>query len=62
MKIKTKDLHDWIMNSTPIRYRDDIYKLHYNGSKYFLFDHIAQKSIDLYKISRGVWGLETNRK
>lgn len=50
------------MNSTPIRYHDDIYHLHYNGSKYFLFDHIAQKSIDLYKISRGVWGLETNRK
>lgn len=49
------------MNSTPIRYRGDLYRAWYNGHRYYLKEVGGNSTIDLYKKGRGVWGLETNK-
>jgi len=61
MKITSKDLHEWIMQDVPIKYHGKIYKAFYNGKEYFLFDKHTQEKISIYKKSRGVYGLETNK-
>ena len=61
MKITKKDLHEWVMNSTPIRYDGVIYKCHYNGMRYFLWSKDTQNTIDIYQKGRGVYGLVTNK-
>ena len=62
MKITKKDLHDWIMQSLPVRYKGIIYNCFYNGFKYFLSPVNGGESIYLYKKSPRIYGLETNIK
>lgn len=62
MQIKTKNLHEWIKARTTIRYRGELYKANYNGNVYFMLQERGTNLIPFYKIKRGVWGLETNRK
>lgn len=62
MKITSKDLHTWIMESTTIGYRGGLYRAFYNGRKYFIKEIAGDKLINFYKKSRGVYGLETNRQ
>ena len=62
MKITKKDLHDWIMNDTPVRFNNEIYKACFNGKEYFLYNHVNNKNIAIYKKARGVYGLVTNKQ
>jgi hypothetical protein len=61
MKIKSKDLHEWIMQDVPIKYHGKVYKAFNNGKEYFLFDRNTNEKIGIYKKARGIYGLETNR-
>lgn len=61
MKITKKDLQEWVMNGTPVRYHGVIYKCHYNGIRYFLWSAIERETIDIYKKGHGVYGLVTNK-
>ncbi len=61
MKITYKELWIWIKNATPIRYRGEMYRADYNGLYYMLRPLVGNEIIRLYKKSRGVYGLETNK-
>jgi len=62
MRIKHKDLWQWIENKTPVHYRNEMYRADYNGRYYLLRSIIGNEIIPLYKKSRGVYGLETNKQ
>ncbi len=62
MKIKHKDLHEWIASKLVIRHRGELYRADYNGMYYMLRPLIGNDVIKLYKKGRGVYGLETNIK
>ena len=61
MKITKKDLQEWVMQNTPIKYRGNIYKAFYNGREYFLFDANTDTKISLYSKGKGIFGLTTNK-
>lgn len=61
MHITLKDLHEWGIKNVPIKYQGNIYKLFYNGKNYQLFDSTTNKTINIYKKSKGIYGLETNK-
>lgn len=61
MKIKRKDLLEWVRAKTPVRYRGEIYRANYNGLRYYLSPLIDGDTIPFYHKGRGVFGLETNK-
>jgi hypothetical protein len=61
MKIKRKDLLEWVSKKETIRYRGELYRAQYNGLRYFLSPLVGTESIDFYHKGRGVYGLQTNK-
>jgi len=62
MKITRKDLLAWVTEKRTIHHRGEYYTVQYNGLDYRLVHKGGGDSIKFYKVGRGVFGLESNRK
>jgi hypothetical protein len=61
MKIKRKNLLEWVEKKETIRYKGELYKAQYNGREYFLLPIPLGDIIPFYHKGRGIYGLETNK-
>lgn len=61
MKIKKRDIFNWIDNKTPVRYHGKIYHTWYNGRNFFLKEILGDSVVNFYRKDRLHYGLETNK-
>jgi hypothetical protein len=62
MKIKRKDLLNWIKENKTINYKNQLYKVDFNVMYYMLRAvNDNHNVIEFYEKSRGIWGLSSNK-